>query len=283
MPGADDRAALGDRRERLGHELAGGSEDDRGVQLLRPLADGAGPLGADLAGERLRRVVAGSREGEHTPPFVDRQLRDDVGGGAEPVEAEDLAVAGCPQSAVADQPRTEERRKLLVGGPIRKRQAVARVGDGLLGVASVERVAGEARPVAQILAPGPAVAARAAGPTQPRNADPRAHRKIVTFDDGADDLVAEDEGQLRVGQLAVANVEIGPADAAGTDADPHLARPKLRAPDLGFPELRSRCIEQHRPHGRMLTRARGPAPAPAGRARRAGSSSPTRCRTRRRP
>jgi hypothetical protein len=54
-PGANDRAALGDRSERLGDELAGRSEDDRGVELLRPLADRAGPLGADAAGQRLRR------------------------------------------------------------------------------------------------------------------------------------------------------------------------------------------------------------------------------------
>ncbi len=283
MPAQTTVPPLRDRRERLRDELAGGCEDDRGVELLRPFPDCTGPLGADLSRQRLGGLVAGPREGEHPASFVDRQLRDDVSGGSEPVEAEDLAVAGCPQSAVADQPRAEKRRKLLVGGAIGKRQAVARVGDDLLRVASVERVAREARSVAQILAPGPAVTAGAARPAQPRDADPQAGRELAALEDGAHDLVTEDEGQLRVEQLAVADVEIGPADPAGADTDSHLARTKLRAPDLGFPELRSRCVQKHRPHGRMLTRARGPVPAPAGPARRACSSSPTRCRTRRPP
>ena len=93
---ADDRASLPDRRERLRHELARGGEDDGGVQLLRPLPDGTGPLGADLSSQRLSGLVARTREGQHPASFVDRQLRDDVRSGAEAVEAEDLAVAGCP-------------------------------------------------------------------------------------------------------------------------------------------------------------------------------------------
>ena len=39
MPGADDDAAPAQRRQGLGHQLAGGGEDDRGVQLLGRLAD----------------------------------------------------------------------------------------------------------------------------------------------------------------------------------------------------------------------------------------------------
>ena len=56
---------LRDRGQRLGHELAGGREDDRGVELLGPLADGSGPLGAERrAPSAWAVVVARAGEGE---------------------------------------------------------------------------------------------------------------------------------------------------------------------------------------------------------------------------
>jgi hypothetical protein len=61
----------------------------------------------------------------------------------------------------------------------------------------------------------------AAGPPEPRDPEPPAVQRL------ADDLVAEDERQLRVGQLAVEDVEVGATDAAGADANRHLARPGL--------------------------------------------------------
>ena len=66
---AHDRAALRDRRERGGDELAGRREDDRRVELLRRRAR-AGPLGAERAGERLRLVVAFAREREDAAALV---------------------------------------------------------------------------------------------------------------------------------------------------------------------------------------------------------------------
>ena len=133
--------------------------------------DVAGPLGAELAREALRRVVAGAREREHAPALVAGDLADDVRGGAEAVEAEPLGVAGHPQRAVADQPGAQQRRGLEVRVAVGDREAEARVGDRVLGEAAVEVAAGEARAVAQVLAAGAAVAARAAGPAQPRHAD----------------------------------------------------------------------------------------------------------------
>ena len=58
-----------------------------------------------------------------------------------------------PQRPVADQPGTEQRRELAVGGAVGQREAEALVGDRQLGVAAVEVVAGEARPLAEVLAP----------------------------------------------------------------------------------------------------------------------------------
>ena len=54
-------------------------------------------------------------------------------------------VAGHAQRAVADQPGAQQRRGLGVAVAVGQRKAVARVGDGVLGVAAVDLVAGEAR------------------------------------------------------------------------------------------------------------------------------------------
>ena len=56
--------------------------------------DVPGPLRAERERERLRLAVARPREGEDAPALVARDLDDDVGGGAEAVEAEALGVAG---------------------------------------------------------------------------------------------------------------------------------------------------------------------------------------------
>ena len=74
----------------------------------------AGPDRAEAARERRRRRVAGAGEGVDRAPLVERHLRDDVGGGAEPVKAEPLGVAGRPQRAIADEAGAEERRRLDV-------------------------------------------------------------------------------------------------------------------------------------------------------------------------
>ena len=133
--------------------------------------DAPGPLGAEPACEARARVVAGAREREHPAPLVAGDLADDVRRGAEAVEAEALGVAGHPQGAVADEPRAQQRRGLEVRVAVGDREAEALVGDRVLGEAAVEVAAGEARAVAQVLAARAAVAARAAGPAQPRHAD----------------------------------------------------------------------------------------------------------------
>ena len=89
---ADDAAALADVAERLGHEGADRREDDRGVERLgrrrsRILGRGA----AERQGEGLRRGVAGTGEGVDAAALPDGDLGEDVGGGAEAVEAERLA------------------------------------------------------------------------------------------------------------------------------------------------------------------------------------------------
>src|SRR5262249_31994208 len=79
-------------------------EDERGVELRgRGRHRVARPPRAELARKAGRVVVSPAREGEYAPALVHRHLADDVGRGAEAVEAEPLGVAGHAQRAPADQ------------------------------------------------------------------------------------------------------------------------------------------------------------------------------------
>jgi hypothetical protein len=134
--GADHPRALGAGPQRRRHQLPRSGEDDRAVELLgRSLLRGPRPLGAEGARELLTRRVARTGEGEDAAAFVDRDLAEDVGGGAEAVEADPLGLADEAQSAVADQPGAEQRRRLIVGIALGDREAEPLVGDGQLRVA----------------------------------------------------------------------------------------------------------------------------------------------------
>ena len=154
MPALTTRAPLALARS------AAGISAPTGAKTIAPSSSsgggslrGARPLGAELAGERLGLLVALAGEGEDAPPLVDRDLAEDVGGGAEAVEADPLGVADQAQRPVADQPGAEQRRRLLVRVARGDREAEALVGDRQLGVAAVDVVAGEAGAVAEVLAP----------------------------------------------------------------------------------------------------------------------------------
>jgi hypothetical protein len=89
---ADDGAAGHDGIEGDGHERPVGREDDRRVERHRgALLRSSRPDGTELAGERLRRLVAPAREREHLATLVARDLGEDVRGRAKAVEAEPRA------------------------------------------------------------------------------------------------------------------------------------------------------------------------------------------------
>ena len=69
----------------------------------------AGPGRTHRAREVLGCRVAGAGEGEQLAALVARDLRHDVGGGAEAVDAEPAGVAGHAQRAPADQAGAEQR------------------------------------------------------------------------------------------------------------------------------------------------------------------------------
>src|SRR5262249_11163550 len=160
--------------ERRRHELAGWREDDRGVELLRHVLDGARPGRAQLEGERLRPLVAAPGQRNHAPAFPHRELAEDVRRGTKAVEADRSGLGRHPVGAIADQPGAEERRRLQIRVALRERKAETLVGDGDFRVAAVEVVARELGEVAEVLLFGPAEAALATCPAQPWHADSRA-------------------------------------------------------------------------------------------------------------
>src|SRR5215211_5903476 len=165
MPPQTTLPPLGERAQGRGHELAGWGEHERGVQLLGRRPEGvAGPFCAELQGEGLGLLVARAREREHAPALVDRDLADDVRGGAESVDPEALGVTGEPERPVADQPRAQQRGGLEILVAFRDREAVALVHPRVLGVPAVAVVAREPGLVAEVLAPGAAVATGSVGP-----------------------------------------------------------------------------------------------------------------------
>ena len=108
--------------------------------------------------------------------------------------------------------------------------------DRRLGVAAVAVIPGVDRIPAQVLAPGDAMAARAARAPQPGDAD--AVSRPVPAHAGSecihypDDLVTGDQRQVRRPQIPFDHMQIGTADAARGHADPDLAGTGLGRRDV---------------------------------------------------
>src|SRR5262249_17875050 len=157
------------------------------------------------------------REGVDAPALPCRHLGQDVGGGAKAVEAERASLTGHAVAAPADQPGTQERR--LGGGvAVRQREAVARIGDRVAGIAAIARIACTQRVIAKILPARDAILAAAAGVAEPRHANALADGKSQYVrperGDAADDLVAGNDRQLWMRQFAVHHMQVGATDAA---------------------------------------------------------------------
>ena len=95
---------------------------------------------------------------------------------------------------------------------------------------------------------GKAVAARAVGPAEPGNAE------ALPVLRAADDLVTDDERELRLRQLAVDDVEVGAADRARGDPQPNLARLRLGDGQLLEPQRLAGRVKHHRAHEHIVSR-----------------------------
>jgi hypothetical protein len=280
---AHHAAALAHCGERCRHELARGREEDRGVELdRRTFVGAAGPGSAELARERLRTDVARPGERVNALAAVARQLRDEVRGSAEAVEAELAnAVARHRERAPPDQAGAKQRREPHRVGVEGERDAVGRLGDDVRREAAVAAVAGEHRPVAEVLGAVPAVRAGAARVPEPWHADALADGWCIEAAadaiDDADDLVAGNDRQSRQAKLAVDDVQIGAADRARLDAKTHLAGAGLGVgPPLEL-ERKARLAKHHRAHGGLKRSGAGPLRGrPASRGGRRSRPPPTR-------
>src|SRR5437660_940543 len=258
--------------EGRGYQSAHRREQDRGIEpLAGALVGAAGPLRAELASEALAGGISGTSEGEHLDALRTRHLSEEMSRGAEAVEAEParlahrLTEAREAVSAIADEPRAKKRGELR-GRPFGgERQAVALVGEHLLGVTAVPRVPGEARPLAQILAARAAIEAFAAGEGEPRHPHAIADAELAGLRaerrDGADDLVARRHRKGNCRQLAIEEMQVRAADATGLHPDQQLVSARGRQAHLSEHERRARAHETHRFHGcGALVRCGGPMP-----------------------
>ncbi len=215
------------------------------------------------------------------------------GGYAEAVVA-DARYAFALPDAYADDAAAPLLCAGLIGyrawAPVRAAGRLGLYGFGAAAhlVAQLARAAGQrvfafTRAGAEVLAPGGAEAAGAAGPAEPGDAHavplPEARHPGAERVDPADDLVPEDERELRVGQLAVGDVEVGAAHAAGGHAEAELAGARLGQRHVRGLERRPGRAQQQGAHGSTRARpvrgvkraARGPQPGAVSGSRRGGA------------
>src|SRR5258705_4347667 len=253
---AHDLAALAHRAQRQWYQLSGRRIDDRGIQrLIGQLLRSSHPHRAEPAGEVLRRQILGPGKGIDGPALPARDLGDDVSGRAKAVDAEPFSIPRHHQRAPADQAGAQQRRDRDIVTVLAKRERIARVGNGVGGIAAVARVAGKQRAVAEIFHSFPTIAANAAGVAEPGHPDPlaRAQRRPARAQgfDAAHDFMAGHDRVADVRQFAVHNVKIGATYAAGSDPDPHHAGVRLRIGAFAPGQRPAGGFQHHRLHSHV--------------------------------
>ena len=136
-------------------------------------------------------------------------LRHDVGGRTETVDADPFRVFRHPERGGRSSRRRGAGRRAhrrIFGQP----EAEAVIGDGVFGIAAIDRAAGKRANRRGSRCPQ-AVAATPAGPAEPRHADALALGEAVDAraerGDLADDLMAGDDRIACLRQLAVVKTQ----------------------------------------------------------------------------
>ena len=128
--------------------------------------------------------------------------------------------------------RIEPRLPTDVRGVERADDRRLTVGQSVRRIATIARIAGEQRSVAEIFASIAAIGANPTGRSKPGHADPLAAREASDIRpqarDAADDFVSRHDGELKMRQLAVDDMQIGAADPACFDFDQDFAGSRLR-------------------------------------------------------
>ena len=230
------------------NQVAGRSEEDGGIQRIRRLLLGAPGEGrAQLKGQaaRFRRP----RHHVHAGAPVEGDLCRQMRGSAEAVDPQPAADGqlGAAERAVADDPRAQQGRRLLV------REARREPVGEVLGHGDEFRVAAVAVPArehggeAEVLFSAQAEAAGAAGPAEPGHPDPVAGGEPRGAGPArhyfADDLVARNDAGAPRGEVTLGQMQVRAAHSAGPDPHQHLpgARPGIGA------LIRHEWAASHRP------------------------------------
>src|SRR5581483_7649345 len=245
---ADDPSAGADSRKRDRHQGTHGCKENGRIQRIRWRRIGiARPDGAELTRERLGLQVAGTGEGEDAAALGTGYLSEQVCSRTKTVEAEIRAAAGGPVGAIADEARAKERRQLRGRRIERQREAKASIRDDLLRIAPIDRVAGEAGILTEVLLAGTAMAAESAGLREPGDTHPLAAAKAsdrrARLGHPPHDLVAGSDGIVDAGQLAIEEVQVGAAHAAGLYPDADLVLTDRPQRNLVEPKRRARGRE----------------------------------------
>jgi hypothetical protein len=168
---------------------------------------------------------AAAREYIQITSLITRQLEDQMGGGAEAVEAEALSFLRAAEAvgAVSDDAGTKQRGGVFVGegGGERVREVFA--NHTIFGVASVDVVASELSMLAEIFRVALTVGTGTVGRVEPGDAYAVAAFQLAdvgTDDvDCADDLVAGDERESGEREITFHGVEIGVAETTAVNSD----------------------------------------------------------------
>jgi hypothetical protein len=125
---------------------------------------------------------------------------------------------------------------------------------GELGVAAIDSIASETRPIAQILPVRSTINAFAIGPTKPRNAYAISDLKfriyfLADFFDMANNLVTWYQRQFWIRQFAIDHVKIGPAYRACRNSHQQLSLGRSWLLHIAELERLPRLIQNHRTHG----------------------------------
>src|SRR5574338_505170 len=241
-----DRSARLGCLQRLTDERRARCEDDAGIGSAHGLQLGdrilARRVDRALRAERLGqgKVLRPARDAHHRRAPQPRHLQHDVAHAAHPEHRHPLGriEPRLEDRSVGGDPGAEERGGSHVLELVRQVIGVAGIGEHVLRVAALHRLAGDLLALAELLAAAQAVLATAAG--RPQRLDPHALADGQPIDaraelvDHADDLVPGDhrEGAGNTGPVALDHVQVGAAHAAGSDPYDDLTRPGSRPIDL---------------------------------------------------
>ena len=182
-------------------------------------------------------------------------LRDDVRRCAKTIDAEPLGATRFDERAVPDQSGAEQGSGLGIGIVLGNWKTKSFIRDGKFSVAAVQRIAGEPRAIAKILAPAAAKLASAASPAQPRNphavAGFESSNIFAFFDNDTNNFVSGHERKFWIGKFAVHDVQIRAADGAGGHFHQNLCRLGFWCRYVNGPQRLPRRFEEHGAHEAM--------------------------------